>query len=74
MDAKIADYFRLQPGPLGSTDRKCPINIETLHKELNADQSEIAPLWTEKEVTRWAKTLGKPCGAFQPAVYGVNSS
>ena len=70
MDARIDDYFRQIPCPLGSTDRKSHVAVDSVYVDLNDEQSEIAVLWTEKEVTGRKKTLGGQCGKFEPTIYG----
>ena len=45
-------------GPLGSTDRKCPINIEELFTELNDDNSPMGNFRTEYQIKERGKKLG----------------
>ena len=61
IDERIREYFRIKPGPLGSTDRKCPLDFEALYADLNMEQSRLSSLWAEKEITTWNKTLGMQC-------------
>ena len=48
MDARIDDYYRKNPVPIGSTDRKRAIDIESLFGELNREDSDSSSLWAEK--------------------------
>ena len=70
MDKIVDDYYNEQPGPLGRTDRKRAIDIDSLFKELNATNSELATLRGEKEITNWAKTLGAPSDTFHASLNG----
>ena len=70
MDKLVDDYYNEFPGPLGSTDRKCAINIDSLFVDLNAPDSKIASLWTEKEIADWTKSLGAPSSSFTPSLDG----
>ena len=63
-DSILKAHFEVNKGPLGSTDRKCSLDIDALYEELNAPQSDLAEMWTEKSITSWVRTLGKVCPEF----------
>lgn len=44
-------------GPLGSTDKKCCVDINALFKELNSEDSKSRTLWTEQSILDWVETL-----------------
>ena len=48
-DTLLDGYFALNKGHLGSKDRKCVIDIESIFQQLNAPQAPLASLWAEKE-------------------------
>ena len=50
MDKLVDDYYNEHPGPLGGTDRKCALDIDTLFGEINLPDSELATLRSVKEV------------------------
>ena len=56
LDSAIDNYQ--ETGPLGSTDRRVPIDIEALFAELQDAQSSIAESWAEYQMKEWVKTLG----------------
>ena len=56
VDAKIEEYEGC--GPLGSTDMKCPIDIDRLFAELNEPDSCLKTLWTEHQIKEWTRKLG----------------
>ena len=57
-------------GPLGSTDRRCPVNEETLYDELHADDSAMKDSWGDGNIKEWVRTLGLPCGDEKFSLYG----
>ena len=61
-------YFAVNKGPIGSTDRKCAVDIDTLFEELNAPGSNLAAQWAERGATSWVKTLGSVCPEFAQTV------
>ena len=60
-------YYAVHKGPLGSTDRKCAVDIDTLFEQLNAPDSVLAKSWGEKDTMSWVETLGSVCPEFAPA-------
>ena len=68
LDNRINLYYAQNPGPLGSTDRKCPINLNTAHSKLNEESSELAANWAERSVTSWVGTLGRVSESFTPII------
>lgn len=71
MDDLADYYYNKHPGALGSTDRKRPLNIDALFEELNLPDSELATMWSLKEVASWAKAIGAPRNAFQAMLNGL---
>ena len=59
LDSAIDNYEEV--GPLGSTDRRIPINVDLLHARLNEENSTVAELWSEPQMKEWVKTLGDYC-------------
>ena len=57
-------------GPLGSTDRRCPISEETLYGELRAKDSARRVSRREGNIKDWAQTLGLPCEDEKLTRYG----
>ena len=70
MNRRINAYYEENPAPLGSTDRKCPVDADALFGLLNEEPSELAPLWAAKAVTSWVGTLGSVCEKYTPIVKG----
>ena len=62
----IDEYFEKKPGPLGSKDIKCPLDVEALFSKLNEEGSEMASLWTECGISDWVKKLGVESLPFTP--------
>ena len=56
LDSAIENYDGA--GPLGSTDRRNPIDVDKLCDELNDESSSIRESWTEYQIKEWVKTLG----------------
>ena len=56
-------------GPIGSTDRRCPINDKSLYDELHADDSTQRDSWREDSIKDWVMTLGLPCGDAKFPLY-----
>ena len=64
----IDEYYEKNPAPLGSKDRKCPVDVDALFPRLNEENSQMAYLWTENSVSEWVKTLGAECASYTPRV------
>ena len=47
--------------PIGSSDRRCPVDVETLRAELHAEASSHRDSWREADVQERVTTLGLPC-------------
>ena len=56
LDSAIDNYR--ETGPLGSTDRRIPVNVESLYERLHGENSSIAESWTDFQMGEWVKTLG----------------
>ena len=67
-DNLLDSYYAKHQGPLGSTDRKCVIDIESIFEKLNVADSELASSWTEKDMAAWMKTLGSVSPEFAPTM------
>ena len=67
-DKLIDEYYEKKPGPLGSKDRKCPIDIPSLFASLNEENSTQSDDWAEKSITDWVKTQGTECEAYTPGI------
>ena len=59
MDSYIDNYREM--GPLGSTDRKVPNDIDALYADLHGEHSSLAESWAEYQIKEWVKTLGSEC-------------
>ena len=53
-------------GPLGSTDKNCCVDTTKLFNELNEEDSELRPLWTDQSIQDWVKTLNVERGLYKP--------
>ena len=71
MDKIADDYYNEQPFPMGSTDRKCVIDTDSLVAYMGVRKSELATLRTEKEVNAWAKTLAAPYDNSRASLDGL---
>ena len=64
----VDEYYEKQPGPLGSKDRKFPVDVDALFATLNEENSQMASLWAENSVSERVKTLGAECTSYTPRV------
>ena len=57
--------------PIGSTDRRCPVDDEALRARLYAEGSARRDSRKEADVQERVATLGLPCGALSCCNLGV---
>ena len=52
-------------GPLGSTERSCPINVQELFDELHVENSPQVESWRDDNIREWPQSIGRPCADAQ---------
>ena len=72
MGKKPDDYHKTHPVPLGSTDRRCVFDADSLFDVLDEENAGIASLRAEKNASRRTKAIGAMCPQFAPNVQGLD--
>ena len=61
-------------GPLGSVDRRCPVDVQKLYDELHAGNSSQVESWRDDNIREWSKSLGQVCDDARVARVGCGYS